>query len=147
MSLGNGAKPSIVGEMFIKHPGLDVPLTLKDTWYQVAGIDKGVEFEMTVNEVTGIFTIKHDGFYKFDGVASITPNLGVLIHFAMFLNSTEIEKIETSLDFQNNQDLNTFSGTGIIEVVKGDEITVRAMANLDGRILSVEHLNISIHKI
>lgn len=145
--IGNGAIPSVIGEMFIKHPGIDITLTLADTWYPISGIEKGVEKEMTVNETTGVFTMKQDGAYKFDGVASITPNLGVLIHFAMFKNSAEVEKIETALDFQNNQDLNTFSGTGIVELVKDDEITVSALANSAGKILSVEHLNISLHKI
>ena len=144
---GNGKRPVIAGEMYIGHPGVDVVLTLADTWYQVAGTLKGIESEMTVDNAAGIFTIKHNDCYKFDGVASITPNLGVLIHFALFINANKQDKIETALDFQNNQDLNTFSGTGAIDLTAGDEVTVRAMASTAGKTRSVEHLNILLFKI
>ena len=145
---------TIVGEMYIQDQpnhadNYKVIITVADTYAPIIGLLKGIESNVGVDEVTGTFTIKAKGKYKFDGVASLAPTAGTILHFAVFVErppgSATIQKqIETGLDFQNSQDTNTFSGTGWLDLERGDIITVQGKSSNAPVTVQINHMNISI---
>ena len=152
--IGNGDLNglSIVGEMsLISHENpVDnyyIDITVADTYTELTGLLKEDESIMAVDPVLGTFTILVDGRYKFDGVASLHPSAGMIMHFAAFVEDVIIKKIETGLDFQNSQDTNTFSGTGILRLKRGDIVTLRGKSSNAPVKVTINHMNISLFRI
>lgn len=148
--IGNGDLNglTLAGEMYITHAdAYDVSITVADTYGQLSGFNKGKESLITVDESAGTLTIQVDGTYKFDGVASLFPSSGMIIHFALFLNGICQCNIESGIDFKNSQDTQTFSGTGILDLVKGDVITVRGKSDTVPVTVTVNHMNVHLYRI
>lgn len=144
--IGNGRMSPCFGEMYIKSPGITFDFTAPaDIFHQVGGFEKGGERNIVIDETGGEFEIYQDGNYKFDGVASLYPSAGMKINFAAFVNGVKDEKVETSIDFKNNQDTNTFSGTGILcNLKKGDKVSVRGKSDTVSVTLTIEYMNIHL---
>ena len=146
--IGNGHAhtfPTIAGEMYIIPGDSYAPvITVAATYAVLIGFHKGKEANITVDETNGTFTIVHDGSYKFDGVASLAPSIGMTLEFAVFVNGVIAANINTLLNFQNSQDDNTFSGTGWLDLVVGDVIDVRGKSNNVPVTLNISHMNISL---
>lgn len=154
MSIGNGelCGLSVVGEMsIIAQPdpanNYYVDIAVADTYGTLTGFIKDDESVMDVDGTLGTFTILVGGRYKFDGVASLHPNAGMDMHFAVFVEDVIKKKIETGLDFQNSQDTNTFSGTGILRLNQGDVVTVRGKSSNVPVRVTINHMNISLHRV
>lgn len=148
--IGNGDLNglSIVGTMSIRHAdAYTVNTTVADTYGQLSGFNKIKENLMTVNEVLGELIMQIDGTYKFDGVASLFPGSGVILHFAVFINGVLNEDIESGIDFKNSQDTQTFSGTGTLDLKKGDIVTVRGKTDTVPATITVNHMNINLFRI
>ena len=148
--IGNGDLNGITlaGEMYITHAdAYDVSITVADTYGQLSGFHKGKENLVTVDESAGEFEIEVDGTYKFDGVASLFPSAGMIIHFAAFVNGVIQEYIETGIDFKNSQDTQTFSGTGLLSLKKGDIVSVRGKSDTVPVSVTVNHMNIHLFRI
>ena len=145
---------AIVGEMYLESQpnhadNYKVTITTADTYAPIIGLLKGLESHVEVDEVLGTFTIKIPGKYKFDGVASLAPQAGTILHFAVFVErppgAAVIQKqIETGLDFQNSQDTNTFSGTGWMDLERGDIIAVQGKSSNAPVTVQINHMNVSI---
>lgn len=136
---------AVVGEMYIiPADGYSISITSTGEYGPLTGFRKGKDYNIDVDAVNGTFTIKGDGCYKFDGVASVFPSAGMLLNFAVFVNDVLVTKINTALDFQNNQDTNTFSGTGWLDLKKGDVVTVQGESNNAPVTVNISNMNISI---
>ena len=97
----------------------------------------------------GEFEIEQDADYKFDGVASLYPSAGCKINFAAFLVrdsvETKLANIETSVDFKNNQDTQTFSGSGIIwNLKKGDKVILKGKSDTVPVDVTIEFMNLNL---
>lgn len=135
------------GEMYlIPSDGYSINITQTGQWGKLSGFNKGIESNIVIDESAGTFTIKKTGNYKFDGVASVFPSAGMLLSFAVFVNDILIEKINTQLDFQNNQDTNTFSGTGIIALDVNDVLDIRGMSDTQPVTVNITAMNINLHR-
>lgn len=140
---------TVVGEMYIQESdsfSLDFTAPA-DTYHALTGASEGQCKNVDVDGAAGTFTIEWEGWYKFDGVASLFPSAGMLIHFALFVNGVIIDKIVTAIDFKNNQDTQTFSGTGIVYLEKGDVVTVRGKTDTVPVTVNVPHFNINLFRI
>ena len=139
---------TIAGEMYIEHTdNYDVAITVADTYGQLIGFHKGKESNIIIDEANGTFEAKVKGTYKFDGVASLFPSAGMIVHFAVFVNGFIKTKIESGIDFKNSQDTQTFSGTGQLDLEKGDIISVRGKSDTVPITVRVNHMNINIFRV
>lgn len=138
---------SYSGEMYLK-PGdsYSINITQIGQWGKLSGLNKGCESNIIVDELAGEFKIQKAGDYKFDGVASIFPSSGMLLDFAVFVNDVFQENINTQLDFKNNQDTNTFSGTGVMALDVGDVVDVRGMSDTQPVTVNITAMNINLHR-
>lgn len=138
---------TIAGEMYIEHTdNYDVDITVADTYGQLSGFHKGKETNVITNEVAGTFTVKVKGTYKFDGVASLSPSAGMIVHFAVFVNDVLIPNIVSGIDFKNSQNAQTFSGTGLLNLEKGDVVSVSGKSDTVPITLSINHMNTNLFR-
>lgn len=150
MSIGNGDLNglTIEGCMSIRcSDNRYVDITVADTYAALTNLHKVKENLITVNETLGKWTLQIDGSYIFNGVASVKTNIGALIHFAVFVNGNIEYDIETSLDFKNSQDANTFAGLGPLDLKKGDTIEVKGKSDIAPVRLYIHHLNVNLFRI
>lgn len=148
MSIGAFSDRTIGGEMYIEDTdSYTADITVTNTYVQIGGFHKNLESDVVLDPVLGTFTIKRYGNYKFDGVASLAPSAGMILHFAVFVDTDIKKNVETGLDFQNNQDTNTFSGTGWLKNLNpGDVVSVRGKSSNAPITLTINHMNISIER-
>jgi len=139
----------VFGEVYFDNitTPLEATLTDANTYYTLTGFECKSNFNIDVNCTTGIMTPYYDGIYDFDGVASIFPNKGCIITFALFVNEIEQTHIKTTLGFQNSRDNNTFSGNGFVRLVGGDEVTVRAKSTEASTTIEVTNINLSLMRM
>ena len=139
----------VFGELYFDNIAtpLEAVLTDANTYYSLGGLTKKCDFNITIDGTTASMTAKVDGLYDFDGVASIFPSAGTVITFALFVNDVEQAHIKTVLEFQNNQDTNTFSGSGFVRLVAGDVVTVRAKSTTAVLTLKVSNINLSLMRM
>ncbi len=144
--IGNGRISPCVGEMYVKSPGISFGFTAPaDVFHKVAGFHGENSKNVTTDKTLGTFTIEHDADYKFDGVASLFPSAGMKINFAVFVNGSKVESIETTVDFKNSQDTQTFSGTGPLwDLKKGDVVDVRGASDTVPVTLNIDFMNINL---
>jgi hypothetical protein len=134
--------------MYVLHTDtFTATLTSPETFYQLAGIKKGLCENIDCNPLAGTFTMRTPGKYKFDGVASISPSKACIIDFAAFVNDIEIPRVRTDLSFLNSQARNTFSGSGFLQLNRGDVVSVRALSDTANVNVSIVHLNINLSRI
>lgn len=147
-TIGNGEiKATVDGEMFLV-PADAFQVNITDTNYnKVTGFNKGKESNISIDEVLGTFTIDFSGTYHFSGVASVFVSAGLLLNFSMFVNDIQIEKTESLLDYKNSQDTNNLSGSGELDLVKGDIVDVRAKSDTQPATVSITNMNINMHRI
>ena len=155
MSIGILSDRTIAGEMYIKHPDptpYTVDITVADTYARLtggqdAGFIKKLGQDVIVDPLLGTFTIKRYGNYKFDGFASLKPNAGMAIHFAVFVTNSFQEHIESGIEFKNSQDTQTFSGTGWLENLNpGDVVSVHGQSDTVPVTVWINHMNISLER-
>ena len=148
--IGNGDLEGITlaGELYITNAdAYSINITVADTYGQLTGFHKGKENLVTVGESAGEMEIHVGGTYNFDGVASLFPSAGMIVHFAVFVNGVIQYNIESGIDFKNSQNTQTFSGTGLLSLVKGDIVSVRGKSDTVPVSITVNHMNISLFRI
>ncbi len=148
--IGGGVSVSstVAGEMYITNTDTyTLNVTIKDVYLPLSDFHKGKENRVTVDESAGTFTIQEKGTYKFDGVATLSPSAGMILYFAVFVNDVFQINIETGIDFKNSQNAQTFSGTGMLDLVKGDVVTLRGKTDTAPVTMSVNDMNVHIHRI
>ena len=144
MPIGYDVEIISVGEMYIiAEDAYSIDITATDTFECLAGFNKGKETDISIDEIAGQITINRAGSYKFNGIASLEPSVGMTLDFAVFVNGVKAVNISSVLEFQNSQDRNTFSGTGWLDLNVGDVVSVKGKADALGTIY-ISNMNINL---
>lgn len=139
---------TIAGEVAVYHTdGKNIDITVKDTYGLISGFHVEKAINMIVDGTAGTFTVKVTGVYKFDGVASLFPSGGMLLHFAAFVNDVIELGIETGIDFKNSQNMQTFSGTGLLTLVAGDVVSVKGRSDTVPVTVNIHHMNLNLFRV
>lgn len=142
--IGNNKLSPCYGEMYVDTNKTISFTAPADVFHPLADAEEGLSKNVIVDKDNGQFKIMQSGCYKFDGVASLYPSGGMKINFALFVNGVKVNKIETSIDFKNSQDTQTFSGTGLSWLEKDDIVDVRAKTDTVPVDLTIEFFNIAL---
>ena len=139
----------VFGEMYFNScvTPLEATLLVKDQYYTLQGLTEGLKFNMDLDGTNGKWTVKYDGVYFVSGVASLFPSAGALIRFTLFKNEDGQLNICTALSFKNNQDTNTFSGSGFVRLNAGDVLTVRAASDTVPITVDLTNFNVSFMRM